>query len=171
MITLEAPHGKAGQSKAWAALGLSPSGLARFLNRARAAAGVPGEVHILLAGDRTLRRLNRTFRHKDRPTDVLSFPAGASTVFFGEPNAPELSGDLAISLDTAARQAARLGHSLRDELRILILHGLLHLAGLDHETDSGEMAAREAELRVQLRLAPTLIARAAKSAARKPVRA
>jgi probable rRNA maturation factor len=66
---------------------------------------------------------------------------------------------LAISLDTAARQAREHGHSLRDEVRVLLLHGLLHLSGMDHETDRGEMAAREAGLRVQLRLKSGLIAR------------
>ena len=58
-----------------------------------------------------------------------------------------VAGDLAISLETAARQAAQFGHSLRDEVRVLLLHGVLHLAGFDHEADAGEMAAREAELR------------------------
>ncbi len=115
---------------------------------------------VLLADDATLKRLNKTFRGKNKATDVLSFPAGATTVFFGEPDAPELAGDLAISLETAARQAAQYGHSLRDEVRVLLLHGVLHLAGFDHESDSGEMAAREAELRRKLGLATSLIARA-----------
>ena len=74
---------------------------------------------------------------------------------------PGLAGDLAISLETAARQAARFGHSLRDEVRVLLLHGVLHLAGFDHETDAGEMAAREAELRRELGLETSLIARVA----------
>jgi len=134
---------------------LSKSALTRFLSRARALLDLPGEVEVLLTSDAELKRLNRTFRNKNKPTDILSFPA-----------APEISrqhaGDLAISLETAARQAGQYGHSLTDELRILILHGLLHLAGLDHETDSGEMAARESSLRAALKLPTTVIARVSK---------
>jgi probable rRNA maturation factor len=164
MISLEAAAGgageaKAGRTKAWERVGLSAAGLTRFLGRARRAAGVTGEVDVLLAGDRTLRKLNRKFRGKDSPTDVLSFPAGASTMFFG---GRELAGDLAISLETAGRQARAYGHSLEEEVKVLLLHGVLHLAGMDHETDSGEMAAREAELRAKLGLTKNLIARATK---------
>jgi probable rRNA maturation factor len=148
MITIEPPSNPGASAHP----PLSKSGLARFLSCASAAVGLAGEVHVLLAGDATLKRLNRQFRGKNSPTDVLSFPA-----------APEsgIAGDLAISLETAARQAAQFGHSLRDEVRILLLHGALHLAGFDHEADSGEMAAREAELRRQFRLPSGLIARAA----------
>jgi probable rRNA maturation factor len=149
----------AGGVNPWPELGLSKAGLARFLNQARAAVGLEGEVHVLLADDTTLRRLNRTFRGKDKATDVLSFPAGPTTVFFGDPKSPELAGDLAISLETAARQAKQYGHSLRDEVRVLLLHGVLHLAGFDHERDRGEMAAREAALRRELGLAVGLIGR------------
>jgi probable rRNA maturation factor len=152
MITIEPPRAKAGA-------GLGKAEVARFLGRARAAVGLEGEVHVLLADDATLRRLNRTFLGKDKATDVLSFPAAVTMVFFGDPQAPELAGDLAISLEMAARQAARFGHSLRDEVRVLLLHGLLHLAGFDHERDAGEMAARELELRQQLGLPASLIAR------------
>ena len=106
---------------------------------------------MLLTSDSELRRLNRTFRKKNKATDVLSFPAPLE--------AEGMAGDLAISLDTAARQAAEQGHTLREEVRILLLHGLLHLAGEDHEIDSGEMAAREHELRGQLRLRSGLIER------------
>ena len=136
----------------WQKLGLSASGLVRFLNRARAAVGLEGEVHVLLADDATLKRLNRTFRGKNVATDVLSFPAG-------DANGSGVAGDLAISLETAERQAVRFGHSLRDEVRVLLLHGVLHLAGFDHEADAGEMAAREAELRRELRVETSLIAR------------
>ena len=152
MITLEAPRRLAGEAKPWQKLGLSKAGLARFLNRARAAVGLAGEVHVLLAGDATLRRLNRQFRWKNEATDVLSFPAG-------DGNAVGVAGDLAISLETAARQAAQFGHSLRDEVRVLLLHGVLHLAGFDHEADAGEMAAHEAELRRELGVETGLIAR------------
>jgi probable rRNA maturation factor len=163
MITLEPPRRLAGEAKPWLKLGLSPSGLTRFLNRTRAAVGTEGEVHVLLAGDATLRRLNRQFRGKDKATDVLSFPAVESGA--------GVAGDLAISLETAARQAAHFGHSLRDEVRVLLLHGVLHLAGFDHEKDAGEMAAREAKLRRDLGLESSLIARVNGSAQRKGVRA
>ena len=160
MITLEAPRRLADEAKPWQKLGLSRAGLARFLNRARAAVGVKGEVHVLLADDATLRRLNRQFRGKNAVTDVLSFPAGDAGL--------GVAGDLAISLETAARQAEQFGHSLRDEVRVLLLHGVLHLAGFDHEADAGEMAAREAELQRELGLETGLIARVK---ARKGVRA
>jgi probable rRNA maturation factor len=153
MITIEPPSTIAASP----VFALSKAGLARFLNRARAAVGIEGEVHVLLADDATLRRLNRTFRGKNTATDVLSFPAGDA----GDGNGSGVAGDLAISLETAARQAVRFGHSLRDEVRVLLLHGTLHLAGFDHEADSGEMTAREAELRRELGLATSLIARVA----------
>jgi probable rRNA maturation factor len=142
-----------GDTDPWRSLGLSKSGMNRFLGVAQEAVGLQGEVDVLLTGDRELRRLNRDFRGKDKATDVLSFPAAAEL-------AGEYAGDLAISLDTAQRQADEHGHSLRDEVRVLVLHGLLHLAGMDHEVDKGEMAGREAELRVRLRLPGGLIARA-----------
>lgn len=131
--------------------GINKSGLTRFLNRVRAAVGLEGEVDVLLTSDVEIKRLNKTFRGKNQATDVLSFPASNE--------AEEMAGDVAISLETALRQAKAHGHSLRDEVRVLMLHGLLHLDGEDHETDSGEMAAREAELRQALRLPSSLIAR------------
>ena len=131
---------------------LSKAALTRFLNRARKLVGLSGDVEVLLTTDAELKRLNRTFRNKNKPTDILSFPTP-----------PEISahhaGDLAISLETAARQATQHGHTLPEELRILILHGLLHLSGMDHETDSGEMAARESTLRATLKLPSSLIFR------------
>lgn len=150
MITIEPPSSPTTPA-------LSKSSLTRFLNRACTAVGLEGEVDVLLADDSTLRRLNKTFRGKNKATDVLSFPAPAEI-------AQAHAGDLAISLETALRQAATYGHSLRDEVRILLLHGLLHLSGLDHETDNGEMAMREADLRRELGLATTLIERVTKSA-------
>jgi probable rRNA maturation factor len=148
MITIEPPSSLSISA-------LSKSGMTRFLNRARAAVELEGDVDVLLADDQTLRRLNKTFRGKNKATDVLSFPAP-------EEIAQDHAGDLAISLETANRQAAAYGHSLRDEVRILLLHGLLHLSGLDHEIDNGEMAAREAELRVELGLSNSLIERVSK---------
>ena len=161
MITLDPPRGTIDKAHPWQELGLSPSGLGRFLRATQRAVGLQGAVDVLLADDATLKRLNKTFRGKNKATDVLSFPAGATTVFFSEPDQPELAGDLAISLETAARQAERYGHSLRDEVRVLLLHGVLHLAGFDHEADSGEMAECEAGLRRKLGMGTSLIARAA----------
>lgn len=131
--------------------GLSKSGLARFLNRARTLVGLAGEVDVLLTSDAEVKRLNKAFRGKNKATDVLSFPAPEE--------AEEMAGDVAISLETALRQAEEHGHSLRDEVRVLMLHGLLHLDGEDHETDAGEMAAREVRLRGELGLASGLIER------------
>jgi probable rRNA maturation factor len=131
---------------------LSAPTLTRFLNRARTAIGLRGAVDVLLTTDQTVRQLNRSFRGKDKPTDVLSFPAPQAF-------ASKHAGDLAISLDTAARQAKAFAHPTQDEVKILILHGLLHLAGEDHETDKGEMATREAALRHELKLPNTLIER------------
>ncbi|MDE1176510.1 MAG: rRNA maturation RNase YbeY [Edaphobacter sp.] len=128
------------------------STLTRFLNRAREAVGIAGEVDVLLTGDAGIKTLNRQFRKKNKATDVLSFPTPEEIFQLH-------AGDLAISLDTAAKQAASFGHSLGDEIRVLMLHGLLHLAGMDHEVDNGEMAAREAELRTSLKLPSTLIER------------
>jgi probable rRNA maturation factor len=140
---------------------LSASGLTRFLNHARVAIGLRGAVDVLLTGDSTLRQLNKSFRGKNKSTDVLSFPAPAAF-------ASKHAGDLAISLETAARQATTYGHALRDEVRILLLHGLLHLSGEDHETDDGKMAAREVALRRELRLPTTLIERTASTTTKKP---
>jgi len=139
---------------------LSKSALTRFLNRARKLVDLPGEVEVLLTSDAELKRLNRVFRNKNKPTDILSFPTPPEI-------AAHHAGDLAISLETAARQATQFCHTLPDELRILILHGLLHLSGLDHETDQGEMAAREAELRTTLKLPVSLIARVSTNPAAK----
>jgi len=137
--------------------GASESSLARFLARARRAAGLRKRVVVLVADNRELRELNRRFRGQNRPTDVLSFPAAP------EANT-KLEGDIAISGEIAAANAARLGHPPATELKILILHGLLHLAGYDHENDNGAMARREAELRRELRLPETLIERAERHA-------
>ena len=147
MITIEPPSTRSNPTP------LAKAGLTRFLSRAREAVGLAGEVEVLLTSDSQIKQLNRDFRGKNKPTDVLSFPAP-------EEIAEEHAGDLAISLDTAARQAESFGHSLGDEVRVLMLHGLLHLKGMDHEVDSGEMATRELELRRELKLPATLIERA-----------
>ena len=138
--------------------------LRRFLQQARRAAGLRGKYSVCLTSDEEVRALNAQFRGMDKPTDVLSFPAEAEDDEFPSPE-PEAErgaylGDIVISLDTAARQAAALGHDLDQEVRILILHGLLHLAGYDHETDQGEMRELESQLRARLGLVQGLIARA-----------
>jgi len=108
------------------------------------------EFHCLITGDVELQSLNKTFRRKDQTTDVLSFP--------GEE--PYL-GDIAISLTRARAQARQWGHTLEDEVRILMLHGLLHLKGMDHDADSGEMARTELRWRKKLGLPAGLIERVA----------
>jgi probable rRNA maturation factor len=112
-----------------------------------------GTVTLVLTTDRRIRALNRTWRGVDTATDVLSFPAG------DDPGPGRHLGDLVISRDTAARQARNEGHSLSTELRVLALHGLLHLLGYDHERDSGRMARIERRLRRQGGLPAGLIER------------
>jgi probable rRNA maturation factor len=107
----------------------------------------------LLTGDDELRRLNREFLNHDYPTDVLSFPAA-------EPGGA--LGELAISLERAHEQSKQHGHALFEEVRILMLHGVLHLAGFDHERDKGEMARAERSLRKEFGLPNGLIARTRK---------
>jgi len=104
--------------------------------------------HCLLTDDRELRRLNREFLGRDYPTDVLSFPGGE-----------QLLGEIAISVDRAREQAARYGHSLEEELAVLLLHGLLHLLGYDHERDRGRMRRAEVRWRRRFGLPGGLIER------------
>ncbi len=127
--------------------------LARFLSQAQAAVRLRGEVTVLLTTDAAIRKLNRRFRGKNKATDVLSFPADGI-------GAEEIAGDLAISVPTALRQAVGQNHSLSTEIKVLILHGLLHLAGHDHKADDGKMARSESLLRVKLNLPQGLIERA-----------
>jgi len=143
----------------------SARALGRFLREAQAAVRLRGAVSVLLTTDGEIRRLNRTFRGKNKATDVLSFPAlevshVSKTGRHGAPAYPQVSGDLAISVDTARKQAAEQGNTLAVEVKVLMLHGLLHLAGFDHETDDGEMARRERLLRGRLGLPSGLIERA-----------
>jgi probable rRNA maturation factor len=111
----------------------------------------------LITGDPELRRLNREYRGKDYPTDVLSFPSAPAASPKGGPR-PSL-GDLAISAARARVQAREFGHSTEQEIRILMLHGLLHLMGMDHENDGGRMARAEKRFRRMLRLPNGLIER------------
>jgi probable rRNA maturation factor len=125
--------------------------LARFLARSKRAVGLRGAVTVMITQDREMRLLNKQFRKKDYATDVLSFPAART--------ARALAGDLAISAQIAARNARAFGHSTEEEIKILILHGILHLAGYDHERDQGEMRRREIRLRQDLGLPVSLIER------------
>ncbi len=115
-----------------------------------------GQVTVLLTTDAAIRDLNRRFRGKNKATDVLSFPAEGPFRLSAE----GIAGDVAISVTTALRQAAEQGHSLATEIKVLILHGVLHLAGFDHEADEGQMARRERVLRGRLGLPLGLIERA-----------
>lgn len=116
-----------------------------------------GNFNVCFVDDDEIRRLNSDFRGKNSPTDVLSFPwespkdGGAESI-----EAKEFSGfagDIVISVETAGRNARAEGHSTEEEIRLLILHGALHLLGYDHETDRGEMNALELRLRGSLDLA------------------
>src|SRR6476660_8361131 len=133
-------------ASAASASGATPAQIQRFVRRAQALAKIPGEVDVLVSGNQRLRELNRRFRRKNKPTDVLSFPRPSG-------------GDIAISAQIARDNAQRFGHSLANELKILVLHGMLHLAGYDHESDNGRMARAEARLRTQLKLPASLIDR------------
>lgn len=116
--------------------------------RSRVARG--REFHCLITGDAEVRKLNCSFRGKDYATDVLSFPGDGDYL-----------GDIAVSLGRARAQARQYRHSVEDELRILMLHGVLHLCGMDHESDSGEMARTESRWRRKFGLPNGLIERAA----------
>jgi probable rRNA maturation factor len=109
------------------------------------------DFHCLITNDTELQSLNAQFRGKDYPTDVLSFPSGGETFL----------GDIAISMQRARAQAREWQHAPDDEIRILMLHGVLHLLGMDHEADSGEMKRTEIRWRRKLGLPVSLIEREA----------
>jgi probable rRNA maturation factor len=142
---------------------LTAAALERFLARARRAVKLRGTVNVLVATSPELRILNRRFRGLDKPTDVLSFAPLLD-------NNRRFAGDLAVSADIAARNARLLGHPPAAEIKILVLHGLLHLAGYDHESDRGEMARKEERLRRQLGLPVALIGRAPAPRSRRRLR-
>jgi probable rRNA maturation factor len=136
--------------------GLNAEALGRFVARARRAVSLQGKVNILVTSSAEMRTLNLRFRKKNKTTDVLSFPldsnpAAAATRRF--------AGEIAISADIASRNAARLGHPASVEVKILALHGILHLAGFDHERDNGKMARKERKLRRELGLPSSLTER------------
>lgn len=105
----------------------------------------PASLGVRFASDREMHRMNRDYRGKHKPTDVLSFPGDSE----GEtaPDGSRHLGDILISVPTARRQAEARGHSAERELKVLLLHGLLHCLGYDHETDQGEMERLERRLR------------------------
>jgi len=138
--------------------------LRRFLARARRALRLPSDsVTVCLVSDSTMARWNRAYRRKSGATDVLSFPVAGgserrnqrdSSVPFASPSSSaSYLGDIAIAPAVARRNAFRLGRTFSEEMRILILHGMLHLMGYDHETDNGRMERRERRLRRDLGLA------------------
>jgi probable rRNA maturation factor len=126
------------------------AGLGAWLSKA-APARARGLVSIAIVPDATMRRLNRVHRRVDHATDVLSFPGTISL------------GDIAIARGVASGQAKAAGHSLRTELRVLAIHGLLHLLGYDHEADTGEMRRVEDRLRRRAGLPAGLIGRTVRS--------
>src|SRR5687767_12230133 len=127
----------------------TPRGLGPWLANI-APASARGDVCVALVSDARMRALNRQFRGKDRVTDVLSFPAETRGFL----------GDVVIAAGVAKKQAKAAGHSLNTEIRVLTLHGLLHLLGYDHSSDDGKMARIEARLRKKAGLPEGLIERA-----------
>jgi probable rRNA maturation factor len=132
------------------------------VGRVRRALKMKGSVNVLVTSSAEVRSLNRRFRAKNKPTDVLSFPAQSL-----KNSIRSLAGDIAISADVAMQNAVSLGHSAAEEVKILTLHGILHLSGFDHERDDGQMARKEMALRRRFGLPTGLIERAESAAANK----
>ncbi|QCT94617.1 rRNA maturation RNase YbeY [Caminibacter mediatlanticus TB-2] len=109
------------------------------------------DVELILTTDEEIQKLNKEYRNKDKPTDVLSFPLED---FPGMP-----LGSIVISIDTAKKGAEKFGHSIDDEIKLLFIHGLLHLLGYDHEVDNGEMREKEKEIIERFNLPKSLIIR------------
>jgi probable rRNA maturation factor len=139
--------------------GLSEGALERFVLRARKAVGLPRQVNVLVTSSAAVRSLNRQFRKQNKATDVLSFPLNCLSSESRGGAKARTAGDVAISADIALENSIRLGHPVSQEVKILVLHGILHLAGFDHERDNGEMARKEVKLRRALRLPAALIER------------
>ena len=133
--------------------GLRAIGLSQWLQRI-APARVTGALTIALLSDQKVRALNRKYRKTDKVTDVLSFPSTRTGV------ESDYLGDIAIASGVARRQAKLVGHSVQNELRLLALHGFLHLLGYDHRSDGGEMALIEGRLRRKGGLQEGLLERA-----------
>lgn len=136
---------------------VEPRKLEKFVVRARRALELRADSFaICFVTDREMTRLNRAYRGKNRPTDVLSFPTDERSEGKRQGKPKPLPGtylgDIAIAPAVALRNSRKFGRALDDELRILILHGMLHLMGYDHETDSGQMERRERRMRRELGL-------------------
>lgn len=135
--------------------------LEEFVSRARRTLRLPsGSLTVCFVTNAAIAAWNRAYRHKSGPTDVLSFPAGESALHIPGKLPARIArlknaylGDIAIAPAVARRNALRFGRTFSQELRILILHGMLHLVGYDHETDTGQMDRRERQLRRRLGLA------------------
>jgi probable rRNA maturation factor len=133
--------------------------LREFLRKAQRELKIAGsEITVAFVSDSDIERWNQAYRRKKGPTDVLSFPAtaGAGRNFSAKKNgarAPEILGDIAIAPETAKRYASKNGRSLHAEIRVLMLHGVLHLMGYDHESDNGQMNRIEQRLRRRLGIA------------------
>ena len=109
------------------------------------------DIELILTTDEEIKELNKTYRNKDKATDVLSFPLEDI------PGMP--LGSIVISVDTAKKEAKKFGHSVEDEIKLLFIHGLLHLLGYDHEVDNGEMREKEKEIIEKFNLPKSLIVR------------
>jgi probable rRNA maturation factor len=140
---------------------LQRNAIERFARKLRDHPARGAEFHCLITNDAEVRRLNAEFRGKDYATDVLSFPAEPLADARGpvEPASGCYLGDLAISATRARAQGLEYGHTTEREIQILMLHGLLHLLGYDHETDRGRMRRAEARWRARLGLPAGLIER------------
>ena len=136
------------------ARGVSRRDLREFAYELEQGPAKGGSFCIVITDDVEIRRLNREYRKKDHATDVLSFPVAEGRLAEGG-----ALGDVVISWDRARAQAAEHGHSVDNEIRILMLHGALHLAGMDHENDAGQMARAERRWRKKLNLPDGLIER------------
>ena len=109
------------------------------------------DIELILTTDEEIKKLNKLYRNKDKATDVLSFPLE---------NIPGIPlGSIVISVDTAKKGAKEFGHSIEDEIKLLFIHGLLHLLGYDHEVDNGEMRQKEKEIIKKFNLPDSLIIR------------
>jgi probable rRNA maturation factor len=146
--------------------GVSRRDLRAFLKRLETEVADGRAFCCLITADTELQRLNREFRKRDYPTDVLSFPVqkhplpdGRGSVASASFRCIAPSGEIAISYHAARRQSAEFGHAVNQEIKILMLHGLLHLLGMDHETDHGQMRTAERKWRARLGLPAGLIER------------
>jgi probable rRNA maturation factor len=139
--------------------GFSRPAVSRWAERLRTEVAGGRGFRCLVAGDRELRRLNRLFLGRGYPADVLAFPEPGQPGESGGPGGEVFLGEIAVSAERALEQAAERGHAAEEEIAILLLHGLLHLMGMDHETDRGKMARAERRWRRALGLGSGLIER------------